>query len=66
MQSSPASGGRRPRAGAAARADTVGALAPITEDLDDGSLALADAPEAGPVAALHVESARLRAALDAR
>jgi len=42
-------------------------LAPITEDLDDGSLALADAPEAGPVAALHVESARLRGpALDAR
>ncbi|EGB07022.1 hypothetical protein AURANDRAFT_65257 [Aureococcus anophagefferens] len=34
--------------------------------LDDGALAVADAPEAGAVAALRAENARLRAALDAR
>ena len=34
--------------------------------LDDGALAVADAPDAGAVAALRAENARLRAALDAR
>ena len=62
-------GGARP----CVRVQWSGAAAPkrlhldaFRAKLDDGALAVADAPEAGAVAALRAENARLRAALDAR
>jgi hypothetical protein len=62
-------GGARP----CVRVQWSGAAAPkrlhldaFRAKLDDGALAVADAPEAGAAAALRAENARLRAALDAR